>query len=233
FMTTKISWSQYNRMPHDTFHWRGINGSETLTHFMTTTEPWPESTYYTYNGYITPQVVKESWDAYKDKSINQDIILYYGYGDGGGRVNRDMLEMRKRIDAMPGLPHAKASRADEYCRKLHDTIEQTEGYVHTWDGELYLEFHRGTYTSQAEIKRMNRRLELLYRETEWLNVLQGLKQNAMDEYPQEELTKGWKIILRNQFHDIIPGSSIYEVYQDAQEEHREAESYALEAWDTA
>lgn len=233
FMTTKISWSQYNRMPHDTFHWRGIDGSEILTHFITTTEPWPESTYYTYNGYITPQVVKESWDAYKDKSINQDLILSYGYGDGGGGVNRDMLEMRKRIDAMPGLPHAKASRADEYFRKLHDTIEQTEGYVHTWDGELYLEFHRGTYTSQAEIKRMNRRLELLYRETEWLNVLQGLKQNAMDEYPQEELTKGWKIILRNQFHDIIPGSSIYEVYQDAQEEHREAESYALEAWDTA
>src|SRR5699024_911380 len=104
------------------------------------------STYYTYNGYITPQVVQESWEAYKDKDINQDLILSYGYGDGGGGVNRDMLEMRKRIDEMPGLPYAKPARADDYFRQLHDTIDHTEGYVHTWDGELYLEFHRGTYT---------------------------------------------------------------------------------------
>ena len=233
FMTTKISWSQYNRMPHDTFKWRGIDGSEVLTHFITTTEPWPESTYYTYNGYITPQVVQESWEAYKDKDINQDLILSYGYGDGGGGVNRDMLEMRKRIDEMPGLPYAKPARADDYFRQLHDTIDHTEGYVHTWDGELYLEFHRGTYTSQAEIKRMNRRLELLYRETEWLNVLQALKQQSMDSYPAKDLTEGWKIILRNQFHDIIPGSSINEVYKDAQIEHAEAEQYATKAWDEA
>src|SRR5699024_2172359 len=233
FMTTKISWSQYNRMPHDTFKWRGIDGSEVLTHFITTTEPWPESTYYTYNGYITPQVVQESWEAYKDKDINQDLILSYGYGDGGGGVNRDMLEMRKRIDEMPGLPYAKPARADDYFRQLHDTIDHTEGYVHTWDVELYLEFHRGTYTTQAEIKRMKRRLELLYRETEWLNVLQALKQQSMDSYSAKDLTEGWKIILRNQFHDIIPGSSINEVYKDAQIEHAEAEQYATKAWDEA
>src|SRR5699024_2256903 len=233
FMTTKISWSQYNRMPHDTFKWRGIDGSEVLTHFITTTEPWPESTYYTYNGYITPQVVQESRAAYKDKDINQDLILSYGYGDGGGGVNRDMLETRKRIDEMPGLPCAKPARADDSLRQVHDTIDHTEGYVHTWDGELYLEFHRGTYTSQAEIKRMNRRLELLYRETEWLNVLQALKQQSMDSYPAKDLTEGWKIILRNQFHDIIPGSSINEVYKDAQIEHAEAEQYATKAWDEA
>src|SRR5699024_3798795 len=89
------------------------------------------------------------------------------------------------------------------------------------------------YTSQAEIKRMNRRLELLYRETEWLNVLKSLKQFSMESYPAKELTAGWKIILRNQFHDIIPGSSINEVYKDAQREHAEAEQLAIKAWDEA
>ncbi|WP_257348917.1 alpha-mannosidase [Pseudalkalibacillus decolorationis] len=230
FMTTKISWSQYNRMPHDTFKWRGIDGSEILTHFITTTEPWPESRYYTYNGFITPQVVQESWEAYKDKNINQDLLLSYGYGDGGGGVNREMLEMRRRIDKIPGLPHAKPSTARDYFRKLHKTVEETDEYVHTWDGELYLEFHRGTYTSQAFMKRMNRKLELLYRECEWLSVLNGVHQNELSAYPQAELIKGWKTILRNQFHDIIPGSSIKEVYEDAREEYEEAEKLGKGVW---
>ncbi|MUV37266.1 Alpha-mannosidase [Lentibacillus sp. JNUCC-1] len=230
FMTTKISWNQYNRMPHDTFYWRGIDGSEILTHFITTAEPWPESTYYTYNGFVTPQVIKESWEEYKDKNINQDLLLSYGYGDGGGGVNRDMLEMRKRIDDMPGLPHAKPARAGDFFKQLHHNIENTEGYVHTWDGELYLEFHRGTYTSQAFVKRMNRKLELLYRETEWLNVLAGLEAKTMADYPATALTDGWKTILRNQFHDIIPGSSITEVYEDAKVEYQEAEQWGRDAW---
>lgn len=233
FMTTKISWSQYNRMPHDTFYWRGIDGSEILTHFITTTEPWPGSTYYTYNGYVTPQVIKESWEEYKDKDINQDLLLSYGYGDGGGGVNRDMLEMRKRIDKMPGLPYAKPARAGDYFKKLHTNIENTEEYVHTWDGELYLEFHRGTYTSQANVKRMNRKLELLYRETEWLSVLHSLHSNSTESYPTEALTNGWKIILRNQFHDIIPGSSIKEVYDDAKIEYQQAEQLGNDAWNKA
>ncbi|ASK62214.1 alpha-mannosidase [Virgibacillus phasianinus] len=233
FMTTKISWSQYNRMPHDTFKWRGIDGSEILTHFITTTEPWPESRYYTYNGFMTPQVVQESWEAYKDKNINQDLLLSYGYGDGGGGVNREMLEMRRRIDKMPGLPNAKPSTSTTYFNNLHKTIEETNEYVHTWDGELYLEFHRGTYTSQAYMKRMNRKLEFLYRESEWLSVLSGIGQNSLATYPQKELTSGWKTILRNQFHDIIPGSSIKEVYQDAKLEYEEAEQLAVNVWENA
>src|SRR5699024_592480 len=233
FMTTKISWSQYNRMPHDTFKWRGIDGTEILTHFITTTEPWPGSRYYTYNGFMTPKVVKESWDAYRDKNINQDLLLSYGYGDGGGGVNREMLEMRKRIDKMPGLPHAKPSKASDYFDKLHKTIDNTEEYVHTWDGELYLEYHRGTYTSQAFTKRMNRKLELLYREGEWLNVLGGILQGTHSNYPMDKITNGWQTILRNQFHDIIPGSSIKEVYDDAREEYDEAEVIGNEVWNHA
>lgn len=233
FMTTKISWSQFNRMPHDTFYWRGIDGSEILTHFITTTEPWPDSRYYTYNGFMTPQVIKESWEAYRDKQLNQDLLISYGYGDGGGGVNREMLEMRSRMDKLPGLPRVKTSRAKDYFRKLHETMEETENYVHTWDGELYLEFHRGTYTSQAFMKRMNRKLELLYRDSEWLSTIASVYHDNFSRYPDASLLIGWKAILRNQFHDIIPGSSINEVYKDAKKEYQEAEDIGNNTWNDA
>lgn len=230
FMTTKISWNQYNRMPHDTFKWRGIDGSEILTHFITTPEPWsqPGSWFYTYNGRLTPKTVKGVWDAYTDKGITNDLLVSYGFGDGGGGVNREMLEYRKRLDKMPGLPNVKTGKASEYFKCLKEKVEKTEEYVHTWDGELYLEYHRGTYTSQAYTKMMNRKLELLYRETEWLSTVACLTNNDWSLYANNEITKGWKTILRNQFHDIIPGSSITEVYEDAKQEYKEAEDIALD-----
>lgn len=230
FMTTKISWNQYNRMPHDTFKWRGIDGSEILTHFITTPEPWsqPGSWFYTYNGRLTPKTVKGVWDAYTDKGITNDLLVSYGFGDGGGGVNREMLEYRKRLDKMPGLPNVKTGKASEYFRCLKEKVEKTDEYVHTWDGELYLEYHRGTYTSQAYTKMMNRKLELLYRETEWLSTVACLTNNDWSLYANNEITKGWKTILRNQFHDIIPGSSITEVYEDAKREYKEAEGIALD-----
>ncbi|KGJ50843.1 alpha-mannosidase [Clostridium sp. NCR] len=230
FMTTKISWNQYNRMPHDTFKWRGIDGSEILTHFITTPEPWsqPGSWFYTYNGRLTPKTVKGVWDAYTDKGITNDLLVSYGFGDGGGGVNREMLEYRKRLDKMPGLPNVKTGKASEYFRCLKEKVEKTEEYVHTWDGELYLEYHRGTYTSQAYTKMMNRKLELLYRETEWLSTVACLTNNDWSLYANNEITKGWKTILRNQFHDIIPGSSITEVYEDTKQEYKEAEDIALD-----
>ncbi|OWA37272.1 alpha-mannosidase [Saccharibacillus sp. O16] len=230
FMTTKISWNQYNRMPHDTFMWRGMDGTEILTHFITTTEPWsqPGSWFYTYNGNIMPKTVKGSWDAYRDKEMNQKLLFSYGYGDGGGGVNRNMLEMRRRIDRMPGMPKMKTGSAGDYFRELRETVANTDSYVHTWDGELYLEYHRGTYTSQAYNKRMNRKLELLYRESEWLNALSAVAGGDWNRYAKKELDEGWKIILRNQFHDIIPGSSIREVYEDSTIEYAEAERLGLE-----
>ncbi|MFC3884692.1 alpha-mannosidase [Bacillus songklensis] len=233
FMTTKISWNQYNRMPHDTFKWRGIDGTEVLTHFITTPEPNQDWWFYTYNGQIRPDTVQGIWDGYRDKSFNQELLLSYGYGDGGGGVNREMLEMRRRLNDIPGLPKVETGRADEFFERLHERVEKTDQYVHTWDGELYLEYHRGTYTSQAYNKRMNRRLELLYRETEWLHVLAGTLGAQWNQYPQDELNKGWKIILRNQFHDIIPGSSIREVYEDSKIEYEEAEQLALVSWKDA
>ncbi|MGP4038614.1 alpha-mannosidase [Gracilibacillus sp. D59] len=231
FMTTKISWSQYNKMPHDTFKWRGIDGTEILTHFITT--PEDDRWFYTYNGKINPKSVKGIWEAYRDKGVNNELILAYGYGDGGGGVNREMLEMIERLDKMPGLPNIKTGRADEYFRRLHDTIENTDQYVHTWDGELYLEYHRGTYTSQAYNKRMNRKMELLLRDSEWINVLASVMEKNWEHYPQTKLHDSWKIVLRNQFHDIIPGSSIREVYEDSYQEYRDAYQLAKESYDQA
>lgn len=224
FMTTKISWNQYNRMPHDTFYWRGLDGSEVLAHFITTPEPVPHGWFYTYNGQITATTVAGAWEAYRDKSVNKELLLSYGFGDGGGGVTREMLEMRRRLDMIPGMPQVVTGRADEYFERLRETVRETTEYVHTWDGELYLEYHRGTYTSQAHNKRMNRKLELGYRQAEWLNVFSSFDKGiSAARGAQNTLNGGWKIILRNQFHDIIPGSSIHEVYEDSRLEYQEAE----------
>ncbi|KRE49727.1 alpha-mannosidase [Paenibacillus sp. Soil724D2] len=236
FMTTKISWNQYNRMPHDTFKWRGIDGTEVLTHFITTPDPGSSegAFYYTYNGQVTPSSVQGIWESYRDKTLNTNLLLAYGFGDGGGGVNREMLEMRRRLDDIPGIPHVKTGRADEYFNELQTSISNTNSYVHTWDGELYLELHRGTYTSQAYNKRMNRKLELLYRETEWMQVMScmlNIQGQATDAETSLALYEGWKIILRNQFHDIIPGSSIREVYEDSRAEYEEALAIGQKVWD--
>ncbi|MCR8633268.1 alpha-mannosidase [Paenibacillus radicis (ex Xue et al. 2023)] len=222
FMTTKISWNQYNRMPHDTFQWRGIDGTEVLTHFITTPDNaggW----LYTYNGEVTASSVNGIWETYRDKPVNRELLLAYGYGDGGGGVNREMLELRRRLSELPGVPNVTTGRVDEYFAELQQTIAQTDEYVHTWDGELYLELHRGTYTSQAYNKRMNRKLELLARETEWLGIMGSLEAGDWSFYDRSKLAEAWKIVLRNQFHDIIPGSSIQEVYDDSRLEYEEAE----------
>ncbi|MFD1885700.1 alpha-mannosidase [Paenibacillus wenxiniae] len=235
FMTTKISWNQVNRMPRDTFRWRGMDGSEVLTHFITTPDDWEggNAFYYTYNGHVKADTVQGVWNSYQDKEANQNMLIAYGFGDGGGGVTREMLELRRQLDRIPGIPAVKSGRADDYFARLQNTFMQTDSYVHTWDGELYLEYHRGTYTSQAYNKLLNRRLELLYRETEWLHALRAAATGKWSAYPAQALEEGWKIILRNQFHDIIPGSSIAEVYEDSTIEYAEAEQIGRHAWATA
>ncbi|MBA3927148.1 alpha-mannosidase [Listeria rustica] len=229
FMTTKISWNQFNRMPHDTFWWRGIDGSEILTHFITS--PDVHDLYYTYNGNITARTVKGVWDGYRDKNLNNELLVSYGFGDGGGGPTREMLEMIERFDKMPGMPKVETGLAGPYFERLHERVENSEEYVHTWNGELYFEYHRGTYTSQAHNKKMNRKLELLLRDAEWFQVLQAAQTRDFTAYPSDLLRESWRIVLRNQFHDIIPGSSIREVYEDCVEEYDEAENLALMAYD--
>ena len=221
FMTIKISWNQYNHMPHDTFRWIGVDGSEVLTHFMST-PAISDNGGYTYNGVIDPVSVKGEWDLYHDKEINQDLLLAYGNGDGGGGVNRDMLEMGRHLKAMPGLPRVTPGTAYDYFENLQKTVAATDRHVPTWDGELYLEYHRGTYTSQARNKKNNRKTELKLREAEWLASEAAVKTGDFSSYPVKDFHEAWKIALRNQFHDIIPGSSIHEVYEDSTEEYRKA-----------
>jgi alpha-mannosidase len=235
FITTKISWNEFNKMPHDTFVWRGIDGSEVTAHFITVPDSGsPDSWYYTYNGLMEPGTVSGTWRNYADKAINQQLLLAFGYGDGGGGPNRHMLEMRRRLDGMPGMPNTRSGRVDQFVDRLNENVRGDHGgYLHVWDGELYLEYHRGTYTSQAYNKRMNRYLELKYRETEFLCALDAVAGNDWRRYPQQAIYDGWKIVLRNQFHDIIPGTAIREVYEDSREEYAQADEIAAACRDTA
>ncbi|MFC3770241.1 alpha-mannosidase [Paenibacillus sp. GCM10012303] len=233
FMTTKISWNVYNRFPHDTFYWRGIDGTEILTHYITTPDPdladSPFTRFYTYNGQVLPATLIGIWNNYRDKEINDsELLLSYGWGDGGGGPTRTMLELRRRLENMPGLPKATTGRADEFFNKLESTVSSTDRYVHRWDGELYLELHRGTYTSQGYVKRMNRRMEFKLRDAEIVASF-GSPLAGYASYPQEQLYDSWKIVLRNQFHDILPGSSITAVYEDCRVEYAEADQLAQEA----
>ena len=214
FSTTKISWNQYNSMPHDLFKWKGIDGTEILAYFIDIPEVDCDFTsrYSTYNGFVTPRTLIGGWKKFKDKNLSKDILLAYGYGDGGGGVNRDMLELSRVLDKLPGVPHVKQTNAGDFFASLHRKIAETDQYVHVWDGELYLEYHRGTYTTQGYNKFMNRHLENLMTRVEWLSSLALIRG---EEYPAKELKRAWEIMLCHQFHDIIPGSSIGEVYADS------------------
>ena len=214
FMTTKISWSQFNRFPYDTFYWRGIDGTQVLTYFVTT--PDDNNSFYTYNGQLRPAEIKGIWDAYQQKDINDELLHLFGWGDGGGGPTREMLESARVLKNLPGFPRVKIDAAEPFFGRLEDRLKDKP--VPVWDGELYLEYHRGTYTSQAEIKRANRKAEVLYHNAEWLSALADVL-NGEDRYPVDELREGWELILLNQFHDILPGSSIRQVYEDSRADY--------------
>ena len=231
FMTTKISWNDTNRLPYDTFIWRGMDGSEVTTHFVTTTEL--NDVTYTYNGESRPYAIKGVWDNYRNKDLNRDLLISYGFGDGGGGPTREMIKYIEAAKLMPGIPNVETGRATEYFRKLNETIKENpyNGYLPIWDGELYLEFHRGTYTSQGYNKKMNRFMEYKLREEEMLSVF---AEKLFDKpYNREEFLKAWKIVLCEQFHDILPGSSIHEVYVDSHEEYERALKYIENATKSA
>ena len=222
FMTTKISWNQYNTIPNDLFWWRGIDGTEVLTYFVNTPDEGREMTarFSTYSGHMTARSVLGSWKKFRNKDLSRETLIAYGYGDGGGGVNREMLMMRRAMDQTPGLPHVKTGTAGAFFRKMHENVEKTDRYVPVWDGELYLEYHRGTYTSQAYNKKTNRHLEHKLALAEWLASVDFVSGGS---YPQKEINESWECVLLHQFHDIIPGSSIHEVYEDSRVNYRRAE----------
>lgn len=214
FMTTKLSWNQSNHFPYDTFRWRGIDGTEVLAHFGTT--PAPGERNFTYIGQLTPFDVKGTWDHYQQKALNDELLFSFGWGDGGGGPTRDMLETARVLTNLPGMPHVQMGKVEEYFERLAQRV--SEKTLPVWDGELYLELHRGTYTSQGFIKRANRKAEVLYHDAEALSALADLMTGAA-AYPQAELRQGWEHLLRNQFHDILPGSSIHAVYEDCRKDY--------------
>jgi alpha-mannosidase len=214
FLTSKISWNQYNRFPHDTFRWRGLDGTEVLTHFITS--PDDNGHTYTYNAQVRPFDVKGSWDQYRQKAVNDELLLLYGWGDGGGGPTQEMIENARWQKNLPGIPSVELDSSERFFARLADRVADQP--LPVWDGELYLEYHRGTYTSQAYNKRANRKSEVLYHNAEWLSALASLLTPDFT-YPAESLNAGWELILLNQFHDILPGSSIHDVYTDSREDY--------------
>lgn len=221
FMTTKISWNQINKMPYDTFMWKGIDGTEILTHFITTTYPDQDpfkETMTTYCGNIHPGSIMGAWNRYQQKNINNDVLVAFGFGDGGGGATYEMLENGKRLSkGIPGAPKVKIGKAKDYFKKLEETVKDNNK-LPKWVGELYLEYHRGTYTSMGRNKRDNRVCENLYASAEKFNSMAML---LGKNYPLADLNAAWETILLNQFHDILPGSSIKEVYDVTKEEYKD------------
>lgn len=217
FMTTKLAWNQFNQFPYDTFRWRGIDGTEILTHLITTLDPGQDEKNFftTYNGKLHPDALIGAWRRYQNKDINNDILISYGYGDGGGGPTRAMLETSDRMEkGVTGMPRVRQAFARTYFDELSARVGGNRR-LPVWEGELYFEYHRGTYTFMARNKRSNRKAELHMMDLELLSVL-AARQAA---YPAQALDEMWKTILLNQFHDILPGSSIHEVYEVTKAEY--------------
>lgn len=195
FVSNKMStWNDTNRFPHNNFIWRGIDGSDVLacvppTHFIT---------------WNMPSQIQENWEAYIDKDSGGQTMNMFGYGDGGSGCTEEMIELMHRFEKLSVMPKCEHMGGAEFLErnlKNNDNLE-------TWDGELYLEMHRGTFTTKSNMKRANRQLEYKLRTAEMLSVLRGEDNTA-------ELTNLYKKLLINQFHDILPGSHIHPVYEDA------------------
>ncbi len=204
FLTQKISWNQFNKFPHHTFAWRGIDGSEVISHFP------PEDTY---NSQLEADSLIRAEKNFAEKAYLNEFVSLFGVGDGGGGPKEDQIELGLRQGDCEGAPKLQFGTARDYFHRL----EAHRGELPVWAGELYLELHRGTLTTQAVIKKYNRQLEQHLRLAEMLHSC-----GAMDRYPAEELDRIWKTVLLNQFHDIIPGSSITMVYETARIELGEA-----------
>ncbi len=218
FMTTKISWNEYNTMPYDTFKWKGIDGTEVLTHFSPVRDYYSTNIgeghhrhsdhYTTYTSIMNPSEIAGGWKRFMQKGLDDHFLVLYGYGDGGGGTTSAMIEQAKRMSVpMPLTPVVKQEFARPFFEKLDERVGNNP-HLPVWSGELYLEFHRGTYTSQARTKLNNRKAELALRKAELRAVQSGT-------YPKQILDEVWHDVLTLQFHDILPGSSIYKVYEDS------------------
>lgn len=206
FLTQKISWNETNRFPHHTFRWQGLDGTEVFTHFPPVD---------TYNAELTGEELGRAERQYAEKGAANTSLVPFGYGDGGGGPTREMLASAHRTASLEGSPQVRLSSP----REFFEAAEAEYPSPPVWAGELYLEFHRGTYTSQARTKRGNRRCEHLLREAELWATTAAVRGAA--EYPRAELDEAWQMVLLQQFHDILPGSSIAWVHREAERRYAE------------
>lgn len=196
FLTIKLGWgNRHNKHPHNTFVWRGLDGSEVLAHMP------PENDY---SSFATPKCLHKIEREYKDKSVCDEALWLFGIGDGGGGAGELQHEALKREKNLSGFLPVSQGRAVEFF----DRIAEHRGKYATYNGELYFEMHQGTYTTQARNKWYNRKMEKLLREAEFASVATG------SSYPKEQLDEIWKEVLLYQFHDILPGSSVKRVYDE-------------------
>lgn len=208
FVSNKMStWNDTNRFPHNNFIWKGIDGSEVYacvppTHFIS---------------WNMPSQIQENWDAFQDKETGSHTLQMFGYGDGGSGATEEMVELMHRFDKLSVMPETKMTSGKDF---LHDNFDGNDK-LSVWDGELYLEMHRGTFTTKAKLKDYNRRCEFMLRDAELISALR-LKQGK--EYPADEIRDIYKKLMINQFHDILPGSHITPVYRDAVEDYEDCKA---------
>lgn len=208
FNTTKIGWNQYNEFPYTMFMWRGLDGTEVLS----VMHPCGRRGY---NGEVTPPVLVSHWQRFKQKASANEVWFPFGYGDGGGGPTKEDLENGVRLqDGMVGIPKVRFSTLEELFGRLENDVNKDD--LPVFNDELYFELHRGCQTTQARTKRNNRLAELTIRDAE---LLGAFAMQVGFAYPQDELYESWKPLLMNQFHDILPGSSIKEVYDEADRDY--------------
>ncbi|WP_438822225.1 alpha-mannosidase [Kineococcus terrestris] len=206
FLTQKPSWNEVNRMPHHTFAWEGIDGTRIFTHFP------PADTY---NSDLGGEDLARAERQFAEKGRARTSLLPFGYGDGGGGPTREMLAAAARTRSLEGSPVVELGGPHDFFRRAEEEYPDPP----VWSGEVYLEFHRGTYTSQARTKRGNRRSEHLLREAELWASAAAVQRGAA--YPYEALERIWHVVLLQQFHDILPGSSIAWVHREAEARYAE------------
>ncbi|WP_423922344.1 alpha-mannosidase [Frigoribacterium sp. 2-23] len=204
FFTQKESWNETNRLPHHTFFWEGIDGTRVFTHFPPVD---------TYNSDLSGGELARAERQYAEKGLSNTSLVPFGWGDGGGGPTREMMAAARRTNDLEGSPAVTVGTPLEFFTEARAELADPQ----VWSGEMYLEFHRGTYTSQARTKQGNRRSEHLLREAELWSATAAAR--GLVDYPYDELDALWHTVLLLQFHDILPGSSIAWVHQEAEREH--------------
>ncbi len=207
FVTNKLNWNQINQVPSSTHWWQGLDGSRVLAHILTTPRdvqylPFPTN----YKSDLSAAEVLGTWRRSTAKDQLKDLPICYGYGDGGGGPTEDLLAKARTFHAMPGMPQIKPSTV----RDVFQAIEKVATGLPLWEGEHYMEGHRGVYTSQGWIKRANRKAEWALHEAEAMAAMAG---------QTPDLKTAWQLLCLNQFHDVITGTSIGEVFDDARRDY--------------